>query len=190
MQQPFGTLIATLWIVWLAYWVVSAAAVKPTARSESVQSRLLYSVPLWIGAWLLFGGADMPEVLRTRFLPDTAAIAILGTAMTAAGLVFAVWARVILGSNWSGMVTVKEGHELVERGPYTLVRHPIYTGLIFGLLGTAIATGEWRGIVAIVLVIGSCWYKLRTEERMMRETFGAAYDDYARRVRALVPFLI
>jgi len=87
-------------------------------------------------------------------------------------------------------VTIKQDHELVTSGPYAFVRHPIYTGLLLAIGGSAIALGEWRGVVALVLAAAALWMKLRVEERWMREQFGAAYTAYAARVAALVPFVL
>ena len=84
-------------------------------------------------------------------------------------------------------MTIKEGHELIMTGPYALVRHPIYTGLSLGFIGSAIARGEWRGVLAVVIVVISFWVKLRLEERWMRQQFGKAYDIYSQRVSALIP---
>ncbi|MEJ0098154.1 MAG: isoprenylcysteine carboxylmethyltransferase family protein [Bauldia sp.] len=178
-----------LWLAWLAYWIGSSFGVKAAARSETWQSRLAYGAPLWV-AGVLMVDPRIPGVLSLRFLPDSAATALLGVLVTAVGLGFAIWARVHLGSNWSAEVTVKRDHELVGSGPYALARHPIYTGLLLAFVGTAIVVGEWRGVLAAVIVAGSFWYKLGLEERLMVETFGAAYEDYRRRVKALVPFLL
>ena len=98
-------------------------------------------------------------------------------------------ARRWLGRNWSGTVTVKHDHELVTGGPYGIVRHPIYTGLLGGFIGSAIALGEWRGLVAVVLVLIAFMRKIRLEERWMQERFGDAYRRYRQRVPALVPGL-
>jgi protein-S-isoprenylcysteine O-methyltransferase Ste14 len=111
-----------------------------------------------------------------------------GLALLIAGLLFAVWARVHLGRNWSGSVTVKEGHELIRTGPYGLVRHPIYTGLITAVLGTAIVSGTVRAALGLVIISGSLVLKLRTEEDFMRETFPDQYPRYANQVPALIPF--
>ncbi len=100
------------------------------------------------------------------------------------------WRVTPSAGNWSGVVTVKADHELITTGPYTIVRHPIYTGLLLGFVGSAIARGEWRGVVAVVLVLASLWRKLLLEERWMREQFGEAYETYRRRVRALIPFVL
>jgi protein-S-isoprenylcysteine O-methyltransferase Ste14 len=108
----------------------------------------------------------------------------------AGGLFFAVWARHHLGNNWSQAVTIKQGQELITSGPYAVVRHPIYTGLLFGFIGMAVALGELRGILAVALVLGVLWAKRRLEERWIREHFGESYDAYSRRVRVLLPYLI
>jgi protein-S-isoprenylcysteine O-methyltransferase Ste14 len=110
--------------------------------------------------------------------------------LTLAGLLVAVWARVHIGRNWSGTITVKEDHDLITSGPYSLVRHPIYTGLLLALSAFALARGEWRGVIAVALAFWAFWRKLRIEERWMREQFGVAYEEYSRRVSALIPFVL
>ena len=115
---------------------------------------------------------------------SAAAIAGLGIP---AGIAFAVWARQYLGRNWSGTVTVKQDHELIRTGPYRLVRHPIYTGLLLAILGTAVAFGEWRGLLAFALLTGSLLLKLRVEERFMSESFPEPYARYRAEVPALIP---
>jgi protein-S-isoprenylcysteine O-methyltransferase Ste14 len=99
----------------------------------------------------------------------------LGLIMLAVGIAIAVWARNYLGRNWSGTVTVKQDHELIRTGPYRLVRHPIYSGLLLAILGTAVAFGEWRGLPAFGLLAGSLLLKLRMEERFMSESFPKEY---------------
>ena len=106
------------------------------------------------------------------------------------GLLFAVWARVYLGGNWSSEVTIKQDHELITTGPYALVRHPIYTGILGGMLGTAIALSEVRGFIAFALIFLMFWFKLRMEEQWMRSQFGETYANYARKTAALVPYLL
>jgi len=129
-------------------------------------------------------------VLGERFLPDAPATYWSGFAIVVLGLAFTVWARIVLGRNWSGIVTVKQDHELVTTGPYRWVRHPIYTGLLFAFAGSAIARGEWRGVLAVVIVLAGFWRKLKLEERWMIETFGDAYLRYREKVRALIPFVL
>jgi protein-S-isoprenylcysteine O-methyltransferase Ste14 len=183
-------LFPALWICWGAYWWALSLNVKPPARVEPVGSRLLHVVPLIIAFYLLWTPTIRFSFLGDSFLPHTVWTFWIGAALTAAGLVVAVLARRTLGANWSGIVTVKADHELITRGPYAIVRHPIYTGLLLAFIGSAIARGEWRGVLAVALALASLWRKLRFEERWMREQFGETYEAYSRRVRALVPFVL
>jgi protein-S-isoprenylcysteine O-methyltransferase Ste14 len=100
-----------------------------------------------------------------------------------------MWARLILGRNWSGVVTLKEDYELVQRGPYRFVRHPIYTGLQSMFLSTAIAYGSLAAFIAVPLVFVSFWIKLSQEERLMVKQFPDDYPGYQRRVKRIIPFL-
>jgi protein-S-isoprenylcysteine O-methyltransferase Ste14 len=179
-----------MWLSWVVYWWAASRDVKSTLQRESLSSRLSHIVPLTIAA-LLFGDPRMRVgFLGERFLPLSEWLFWLGAFLTAGGLLFTVWARVHLGRNWSGSVTIKQGHELVTSGPYSLVRHPIYTGLLVAFLGSALALGVWGGLVAFALGAGALWRKLRVEERWMRQQFGEAYRAYSQRVAALVPFVL
>jgi protein-S-isoprenylcysteine O-methyltransferase Ste14 len=86
-------------------------------------------------------------------------------------------------------VTLKLDHNLTRTGPYRLVWHPIYTGLLTAILGSAIATAEWRGVVALVLITLSFLRKIVVEERFLTAQFGDAYAPYRAEVPALVPWL-
>jgi protein-S-isoprenylcysteine O-methyltransferase Ste14 len=127
-----------------------------------------------------------------RFLPpdDWLVWAGVGAVLTFVGLLFTVWARVHLGRNWSGIITIKEGHELVASGPYSVVRHPIYTGLLLAAFGQAVAEGQWFRLVAVAVILWAFWRKLRIEERWMRQQFGSAYETYSQHVSALIPFIL
>ncbi|MFT3904859.1 MAG: isoprenylcysteine carboxylmethyltransferase family protein [Steroidobacteraceae bacterium] len=188
--QMYSLVFPLLWLCWAAYWLIRARDVKQVVRIESRASRYGHVLPLVV-AGLLVGVAGLPvPFLERRLWPWHPWQFWAGAALTSAGLLFAVWARLHIGRNWSGMVTVKQDHELITGGPYALVRHPIYTGLLAAFAGSALARGEWRGILAVVIVFFTLWRKLRLEERFMREQFGPAYDDYSRRVRALLPWLL
>jgi protein-S-isoprenylcysteine O-methyltransferase Ste14 len=185
--------LLVLWLGWVAYWLVAAWDVKPARRKESWATRLLTMV-LTLPVVVLFAAprSALPSGLAwlgARFLPDTIFVYALGLAVVIAGLAFAVWARVYLGRNWSGTVTVKDDHTLICGGPYAIVRHPIYTGLLVAILGTAIVFGEWRGLVAFCFLAAAYLLKLRREERFMAESFPDAYRRYRAQVPALVPFL-
>jgi protein-S-isoprenylcysteine O-methyltransferase Ste14 len=190
MDNFYRYLVPGLWIAWFLYWRISATGVKAARRHESPASRAAHLVPLLIAGLLLWidripGGG----VLFERFMPHTYLTYWIGTLILALGLGFSVWARVYLGRNWSATVTVKEDHELIRGGPYARVRHPIYTGLLLGFIGTAIVRGEWRGVLAVVIAFAALWRKLRLEERWMSETFGEQYRLYRERTAALIPYL-
>jgi protein-S-isoprenylcysteine O-methyltransferase Ste14 len=184
----YRQLIFWLWSAWALYWIVSAVSNKTTRRRESLGSRLAHIVPLTIG-WVLLAWGEVPwDWLAQRLWPRSLTAYWIGVALLAAGLAFSVWARVHLGRNWSGSVTVKEGHELIRSGPYAYVRHPIYTGLLAAVLGTAIASGTVHAGVGFLIIIATLLRKLRTEERFMRETFPGEYERYSAAVPALIPF--
>ena len=125
--------------------------------------------------------------LRQLLWPRTAAVGLLADVLTVAGLVVAVWARAVLGRNWSGRVVLKQDHDLVQRGPYACVRHPIYSGLLLMGLGTAVESGRLTGFVILAAVAILFAVKAQFEERLMIRHFPEAYPDYRRRVKALIP---
>jgi protein-S-isoprenylcysteine O-methyltransferase Ste14 len=177
-----------LWAGWALYWIGSARGVKRARRRESLSSRALHVVPLGLAATLLAVPA-VPGWLGARWLPPSAGTAALGTSLVGAGLALSVYARRVLGGNWSASVTLKEGHEIIATGPYRMIRHPIYTGLLAAILGTAVARGEWRGVLAFALSFAALWRKLRLEEHWLGEAFGERYADYRRRTWALLPYI-
>jgi protein-S-isoprenylcysteine O-methyltransferase Ste14 len=190
VQIPYGPLVGTIWIGWNIYWFVAARDAKPNRRRESRLSRAAHIAPLGTAILLIALPDRLGGWFDARILPRGPATYWIGVALLIAGLGFSVWARRRLGRNWSGTVTLKENHELIRTGPYRWVRHPIYTGLLLAFLGTAVAQGEWRGVVAIILVAIAFLLKIRTEEGWMTETFGDDYRRYKAEVRALIPFIL
>jgi protein-S-isoprenylcysteine O-methyltransferase Ste14 len=190
MDLVYRYLLSAMWLSWIAYWWALSRNVKPAARRESVPSRLLHLVPLFLVALLLSLPHFPVALLGERFLPPAPWTFWTGAMLTLGGLVFTVWARGYLGRNWSGIVTVKEQHELITGGPYRIVRHPIYTGLLLAFIGSAVAQGEWRGVLAVTLALWAFWRKLRVEERWMRDQFPGTYPTYCQRVPALIPFVL
>jgi len=192
VMSPFdlviATLIPTLWIPWLVYWWLSARNVKPTRSREPLAAELRHRAPLMLAALLLAAPRWVPRVLTRRLLPVGWFFPMLGVILLATGLGLTVWARRHLGRNWSASVVVKEGHALVRTGPYRYVRHPIYSGILLAFLGMVLTIGEWRGLVALLLVGVSFAVKSRAEEGRMRETF-PEYAEYARGTAAIVPYV-
>ena len=182
-------LIFWIWCAWALFWLVMAIGTKRTQRREPLGSRLGYVLIGLIGGVLIaWRGQPLAGALSLRLWPRSATPYWIGLALLVAGLGFAVWARVHLGRNWSGTVTVKQDHELIRTGPYGYVRHPIYTGLITGLIGTAICAGTLRAALGVAIISTALWIKSRTEERFMRETFPGQYQNYCGEVPALIPF--
>jgi protein-S-isoprenylcysteine O-methyltransferase Ste14 len=179
-----------VWIVFFVYWQIKAIKTKTTQRVEPAASRIL-RVFIFLVAIVLLLPIRIPlPWLYLPLWPVGLWPFWLGAAVTVAGLLFAVWARVHLGRNWSRSVTIKQGHELITTGPYAAVRYPIYTGILSGLLGTAIALSQVRGFIVLVLFFIAFWIKLRMEEEWMRSQFGETYDSYAHQTAALVPYLL
>jgi protein-S-isoprenylcysteine O-methyltransferase Ste14 len=185
----FTSLFVLMWGGWFTLWNVMAHSVKEAAQSENAVSRLSHVVPLLVAAYLLLAPIPLPP-LNDRFAPLALWTATLGAALTFAGLAFSIWARFVIAGNWSSYVELKRDHELIVEGPYRWVRHPIYTGLLLAFVGSALAVGEWRGVLAVAIVAASFWRKLRLEEAVMRRQFGEAYARYAERVPALIPFVV
>lgn len=183
-----ATIIPCIWLVWLGYWWYSARDVKRTTRPEPFGSLIRHRAPVIIGVLCFAAPRWMPRALTTRFVPAGLVFPTLGTLMLAIGLGFSVWARRHLGRNWSAHVVVKEDHALVRTGPYRFVRHPIYTGILLGMLGMALAIGEWRALVGLAAMVLSFAIKSRQEEGRMRETF-PEYAEYQRETAALIPYV-
>ena len=182
--------VNSCWIVFVATWLLAALSTKRTVYRESPAQRLRYWLLLLIAYLLLMHGRQLPYPLNMRVLPHAAPVACTGALLCIAGLGVALWARVILGRNWSGVVTLKEGHELVERGPYRFVRHPIYTGILTMSFATALVLGHLAGFVGTLLMFVSFWIKLGHEEKLMLQQFPDRYAAYQRRAKRLIPFLL
>jgi protein-S-isoprenylcysteine O-methyltransferase Ste14 len=178
-----------VWLGFFAVWIAMARGGKAIAERESVASRLSHYLPLLVAIYLLAAPHVPFGLLNDRFAPLTLWLVRLGALLTLAGVAFAIWARMWIAGNWSSDVTLKRDHELVVTGPYAFVRHPIYTGILLALIGTALAVGEWRAALAVVLAAAAFWRKIGIEEAVMRRQFGGAYARYAARVSALIPFV-
>lgn len=188
MHIPFGYLIQASWLAWALYWFWSARGVKTAERTDSLVQMLPYRIPVVLGFALIFvRGNGGPSWLYSHMASAAAWAPPLGWLLVLLGLGFACWARVTLGRNWSATVQLKQEHELVVAGPYHIVRHPIYTGMLLGVLGTVLAIGAPICLLVPILIGGGFWFKLRHEEALMREQFGATYVDYMRRTKALIP---
>lgn len=177
------------WLAIAAYWLTMARNNKETIRRESSSSRLFFILTLMCSIILLSGRFYSVPWLRFVLVPHSQAAGFAGSILCAAGILFAAWARHTLASNWSGTVTVKKDHELIERGPYGMARHPIYTGAILALTGTFLVSGYLKALLAITISIAGIISKIATEEKFMTEQFPEQYPAYKKRVRMLIPYL-
>ncbi len=179
--------IALLWLAWLVYWFIAGRNVKSVRQVESPGSRAAHIIPLIVACLLLWPPRLPGDFLGQPVIAWNDALYPIGAVLVAIGLLFACWARYVLGRNWSGVVTVKEDHELIRSGPYRFVRHPIYTGLLIAFIGSAVARDQWRGVLAVVIVYLALWRKYRLEERWREQTFGDAYRRCREETPALIP---
>ncbi len=178
--------IPALWIAWVVYWLVAARDTKRTRWRQSPGSESLHGIPLLICTLLWLAPRWQPAALTAPLWSPGPTLPLIGTVMVAAGIGYACWARVHLGRNWSSKVVVKQDHALIRTGPYRLVRHPIYSGMLLALLGSAVAFGEWRGFLALLSALIGVLFRVYAEETRMSETF-PEYADYKRHSSALVP---
>ena len=182
--------------LWGLSWAVASVWTRRTQARPAIASQLGYLVPTLIGGGLFALGAQTPfrgTAIRLAEPVFWRAPAVEGWALfalTLVGLAFTWWARLTLGDLWSGTVQRKDDHRIVEKGPYGLVRHPIYTGLILALGAFAAQLATPGAVFGLVFIIFGFWIKARLEERFLSAQLGeAAYADYRRRTPMLVPFL-
>ncbi len=181
--------IASLWLLWAAYWLVSAHGTKQSAQAESRSSRLTHLVLLAAAVALLVLPGLGIRLLGWRMIPDRFIAFVIGVGLEALGLGLAVWARIHLGPYWSATIDMKAEHQVIHSGPYALVRHPIYTGLVLAFLGTALAEDEITSLLALGLVVIAYTRKIWIEERWLVGHLGEEYRAYQRKVSRLIPFL-
>lgn len=190
------------WGAWAATWIAASAWANRTLTVPGGTREWPYRVFTFGGFILLLtavmggeGGLKLPRNAATALLFDRlwdfpAEVKWALVVVAALGFAFCWWARLYLGRLWSAKITRKEGHKVVDTGPYGLVRHPIYTGLLAAALATMLVKGSGHAILGFAMLVIGYWMKARLEERFLREQLGAVdYDAYANRVPMLVPFL-
>jgi protein-S-isoprenylcysteine O-methyltransferase len=185
--MSYGQIHFALWMIMIAYWVVKMRGNKQTIERQYRGRRL----PVFILILVLVSVFNRtPGWPHQRIMPNNDIVQILGVVACGAGVALAIWARTILSTNWSGVPTIKEGHELITAGPYRYVRHPIYTGILLGLFGTLVLGGGRTGdLIIFALSVISLHFKSRVEEGFMLKTFPQTYPEYRRRTKAIIPFV-
>ncbi len=187
MRINFGAAIQICWLVGLVYWIVAARSVNKMVRRDPGWQRLLQLSVAVAGIYLFNSTAAWWGVLNRRFVPWSYWAADADVLLTAAGIAFAIWARNHIGRFWSASVAIREDHQLIRSGPYSRIRHPIYTGILVALIGTALLVGTYRGLLAFALILLSLTFKARREEALLTREFGAAFDDHRRHTGFFLP---
>lgn len=184
--MTFASTLAAIWLAFLVVWLVFALDTKRTARRS--MSPWALRVPILLGVFALWKVPGLRHgfagVERAIWSP---ALAGGGLALVALGIAFAIWARVHIGRNWGTPMSLKQDPELVTSGPYAYVRHPIYTGVILAMLGSALVSIWW--IPACLLFFVYFVWSAKTEEKIMLEQFPARYAEYMQRTKMLIPFV-
>lgn len=181
-----------MWSLWFLSWIIAAAWSRRTTARPPALEQLIHWIPTLIGFSLLAQGSFAG---RGYWLPDdrdwgvSGALGWVLAGVCATGLLFTWWARIWLGSLWSGSVSRKANHTVVQTGPYRLVRHPIYTGLIVAAFASAGLAGRPANLLGAALIAFGFWLKATMEERFLSRELGTdAYADYRRRTPMLIPF--
>lgn len=183
-----GIFILICWLVFLVVWGLMAFRTKRTLERGGWTWRLVTLAVVLI--FLLLRSKQFLGVLEgARLWNQTLLSGIIADLITLVGLGNLIWARVTLGANWSSDVVINENHELIERGPYHWVRHPIYSSLLLMALGMAVWSGHAIGFAIFLTLLTSLWIKARQEEKLLTKYFPEEYPSYRARVKALIPFI-
>lgn len=186
MGDP-GNAIRAAWLVFLLFWIFAGLRVNRIRKREPAGERLTRFAVIVVALLLVNSNLMSSGFFNRRFIPFTRSIPWLGAALTLAGVAFAIWARVHIGRYWSGTVALKVGHELVRTGPYARIRHPIYTGILSALAGTALAIGRYGPLLGFLLLLADLVWKSTKEETLLAREFGPAFEEHRRRTGFFFP---
>lgn len=182
-MKPYTIVIFASWIVFSLVWRLAARRAKPSRKSLSWLARMGMRVALVVVVLIVLRGRDFTGVRQM-----TGPLAFAGCVLCVGGIAFMMWARFSIGTNWGMPMTLRVDHELVTRGPYAYVRHPIYTGMFCTMLGTTLVVPLY-GIAAVISAAYFIYSALR-EERDMLAQFPDQYGAYRRRTKMFFPWLV
>ena len=189
MPIPYWEIISICWFVFSIYWAIRGIRRRRSKRKAALIFTVLNNGLLYLGFILVLLGRSVPSSLSLLFLPQAIPIYVTGTVFAIAGVGFAIWSRHSLRNNWSRDVTIMEDQQFIRSGPYAIVRHPIYTGILFALFGTTLVASTLGSLIGFVFAIISLWQKACMEEQFLIIEFGKQYVNYQREVRFLIPFI-
>jgi protein-S-isoprenylcysteine O-methyltransferase Ste14 len=188
-QSEAWTIVIGLWLVFAFYFAIAALRTKRTKTREPRRQGLTHRVVMLAAFFALFARAPRLGPLDARFVLATPGVSALGVALVLAGICLALWARLALGTIWSSSVEIKQGHQLIQSGPYQWIRHPLYSGMLLAAAGTALVRGEWRGVIAVGVALIALLAKARREEALLEKEFGSAFAAHRERTGLLLPRL-
>src|SRR6516162_10955903 len=182
-------LLTIIWLAWVISWIVASFWSGRTKAHVPISEAWVYWLPIVLGSIMLLPVTERELGARQLYHPGESGT-YLAAAVVVIGISFTWWGRIHLGRFWSNAITHKEDHRIIDTGPYGMVRHPIYTGLIIAILATGLAVGTWTALVGALCICFGEWQKARMEEGFLSAELGAeAYRNYSRRVPMIVPFL-
>lgn len=177
-------------VVWASAWLRSSVAL----RTASPWLDRLHLVLVCAGVALMLVSAlqwfPNTWLLHQSFLPNFNTVTNVGAGLTGAGMLLAIWARYLLGRNWNTTISIQEGHELIRRGPYRIMRHPIYAGMLLAALGTVLTLHTLGALLGFALLALTYSAKISREDRWLVTELGEPYAAYRRDVAAVVPWLV
>lgn len=188
-QAQLLRLLGWIWVTFGVYWIAAARRGHAEKTSESPFYRTLRLSILLLTFLLLFAKWTAVGVLGRNFFSVNSAIAYLGFALAIAGMAIAIWARVHLGKYWSDKVVLKVDHQLIRTGPYACMRHPIYSGVLLGVAGTALLLNRWRGILAFAILLTNYAIKARREDQILAGAFSESFSEHKHSAGFLLPRL-
>jgi protein-S-isoprenylcysteine O-methyltransferase Ste14 len=186
MTGPLIWIVEACWAVFLIVWAITSFQAKTSVRRGLNSAGMLWRIGVLVVVVILAQGLKQGWIPRPTPFPY--GVQLIGLPLVVAGIAFAVWARFTLGSNWGMPMTLREKPELVTGGPYAFVRHPIYTGIIFAMLGTGLVFGAWW-LIILIIAFGYFLISTRQEEKDMVQHFPDAYPAYRARTKRLIPFV-
>jgi protein-S-isoprenylcysteine O-methyltransferase Ste14 len=188
-------LLGLSWLIFAVVWVVGARAAEKSRNPLGRARQWVFVVLVAIGGglivlrWSGWSGSSGGILLNAPLWPFSSGVAVAAIALSYAGLAVAVWARVTLGRNWSAIPELKQGHELVTRGPYAVVRHPIYTGLLLMFAAVAVLWATPAGLFLLLIVLVGIQLKLSREETLLAGEFPHQWPGYRARTRRVLPLI-
>jgi protein-S-isoprenylcysteine O-methyltransferase Ste14 len=181
--------IQCAWVATFLYFIISALITNRIKRRESISGRLLDTILLFGGYVFLFSQLPLPGLHSQEFMPPHEALQIAGAVLTYLGLSLTMWSRIRLGRYWSGVVALKQDHKLIQAGPYRVVRHPLYSGIILAAIGMALCVPKWSTLIGVALLTACFERRASKEDAILAAEFGAEFEIYRQHTGRLLPRL-